>query len=442
MKKYLLYTTFVLNLLVILIFWWLISGKTLLGSPSFDIVYIMLGRITGLLAVYFILLQFLFIGRVKWLERVFGFDKLSKAHHWSGVIAFIFILFHFIFLLIGYGMINGLSLWQQFIDFIFNWEELFPATIALFLFVVVVITSISIAKKRLKYELWYYVHLASYLAIILAYGHQLELGFDLRVNTLFAVYWVLLYLFVGTNFIIYRFLYQIYNFYKFKFYVDEIREETDNTVSIYIKGQNIKNFKFKAGQFLILRFLNNKFVWQSHPYSISSLPNSDYFRITAKNLGDFSSQMKNIKTGTKVLVDGPNGIFTKKERQEDKILLIAGGVGITPIRALAEDFLQDNKNVVLLYSVRKKGQIIFKSELEDLSKKYPNLFTIHYIISEEENNHGFNRIDKKCIENLVLDVGEREAYICGPSSMSIEIKKHLIKLNVNKNKIYYEKFSF
>lgn len=442
MKKNLLYTAFLLNLLVVFIFWWLISGKMLLERPNLDTIYIILGRITGLLAVYLILLQFLFIGRVKWLEKIFGFDKLSEAHHWSGVVAFIFIILHFIFLLIGYGMISELTLWQQFKDFIFNWEELFPATIAFILFIVITISSISIVKKRLKYEAWYYVHFASYLAIIFAFGHQLELGFDLRVNTLFASYWVLLYLFVGVNFVIYRFLNQIYNFYKYKFYVDEIREETADTVSIYIKGKEIKGFKFKAGQFVILRFFSKKFIWQSHPYSVSSLPNYDYLRITAKNLGDFSSQIKNIKTGTKVLVDGPSGIFTRKNSQGDKIIFIAGGVGITPIRALVEDFLQQDINVVLLYSVKKRDQIIFKQELEELSIKYPNLFTIHYIVSEEENSHGFSRINQACIECLVPDVEQREAYICGPSRMSIEMKKNLIKLHINKNKIYYEKFSF
>jgi len=67
MKKYLLYIAFITNIVIIFTFWWFVSGKMFLDLPSIDIVYILLGRITGLLAVYFILLQFLIIGRVKWL---------------------------------------------------------------------------------------------------------------------------------------------------------------------------------------------------------------------------------------------------------------------------------------------------------------------------------------------------------------------------------------
>lgn len=441
MKKIFLYFLGFVNLLIIFIFWWLISGKLLLSSPSLDVTLVILGRITGLLAVYFILLQFLIIGRVRWLERVFGFDKLTLAHHYFGITALILIIVHLFTLVAGYASVNGLTLWEQFKDFNLHWDELFPATIGAILFVAVAVSSITIAKKRLKYQVWYYVHLITYLAIIMAFGHQLELGRDLKTSNLFSTYWVLIYLFVGINFIFYRFFWQFFVYHKFKFYVSEIKTETADTASIYIKGDKIENFKFEAGQFLIIRFLNKKLIWQAHPYSISSLPGQDHIRITAKNLGDFSAVIKDIKPGTKVLLDGPNGIFTKKKKQDDKILLVAGGVGITPLRALAEEFLKYNKDVVLLYAVKKTDEIIFKQELEILKNNNLDKFKIYYIISQEKNEHGFSRIDENCIKTLVPDVSTRDAYLCGPVPMSIAIKKYLINLKVNKHKIYYEKFS-
>lgn len=294
----------------------------------------------------------------------------------------------------------------------------------------------------MKYENWYYVHLVSYLAILLAYGHQLESGFDLNTNHLFAAYWILLYVFTGINFVFYRFFWQIYLFKKHQFYVDKIVAETTNTVSTYIKGDKINEFSYKAGQFGIFRFLNKKIWMESHPYSLSDIPNKDYLRITVKNLGASSATLKNIPTGTKVIIDGPNGIFTEKEKQKDRILLIAGGVGITPIRALIEQLAKNNKDLILLYSTRRTNQIIFQQELEDLTKKYPNNLKVHYITSEEESTNKFKLIDEVCTSCLVPDINSREAYICGPSGMMKSLKKQLINLGVNKSNIYYEKFSF
>jgi len=441
MKKFFFYILFVANLAIITFLWLATSGNTLLTNPTIDIVYIVFSRIAGLLAVYFTLLQFLIIGRVKWLERTFGFDKLSTAHYWIGVIAFTFIVLHLLLLLAGYSLIYKATWWQQFVDFNTSWEELFPATVSVFLFIVVIISSISITKKMLKYELWYYVHLISYLAVLLAFGHQLEIGYDLRTNSIFSTYWILLYVFVIINFIFYRFLWQFYIFYKHKFYISKVQKETVDTVSIYIKGTNIQNFIYKPGQFVILRFLTTNLIFQAHPYSISSLPNSKYIRITIKSLGDFSSKIKNIAIGTKVLIDGPNGIFTKKENQGNKILFIAGGIGITPIRTLIEELLTEKKNIVLLYAVKSQNEIIFKKELELIEQKNKDNFKIKYIIKDKENAD-FNTIDENCIKILVPDVATREVYLCGPILMSKTMKKYLINLKTNKNKIYYEKFSF
>ena len=442
MKKILIYLFFFLNLFIILFLWWQTSGNLLSNNGGIETNFIVLGRIAGLLAVYFILLQFLVIGRVKWIEKNFGFDRLSVVHHWLGIVSIFTIIVHLVFLAMGYSILYGVSAWQQFIDFNIKWDDLFSATIATIFFIITAIISIAIVKKKLKYEFWYYVHLITYVAILMAFGHQLELGYDLRTSTLFSGYWILLYLFVGVNFVFCRFIWQIVLFKKHQFFVSEVQAETGDTTSIYISGKDLKNFKYKPGQFLILRFLNKRLIWQSHPYSISSLPNDEYVRITIKNLGDFSGKTKKIPIGTKVIIDGPNGIFTKRKKQGEKFLFIAGGVGITPIRALLEDFLQSGKDVVLLYSVRKKEQIIFKDDLERLLREKTDNFKLYYIISEEESPHGFRRIDKECIECLVSDVGSREVYLCGPPAMSKAMKKHLIKLKVNKHKIYYEKFSF
>jgi ferredoxin-NADP reductase len=89
-------------------------------------------------------------------------------------------------------------------------------------------------------------------------------------------------------------------------------------------------------------------------------------RITARALGDFSGRMGEIRPGTRVVAEGPFGVFTEAARRREKVALIAGGIGITPIRALMEDMSGD---VVVVYRVVSEDDIIFRDELEALARE-------------------------------------------------------------------------
>ncbi|MFZ2190040.1 MAG: ferredoxin reductase family protein [Candidatus Magasanikiibacteriota bacterium] len=440
MKRFFLFLLFIANLAIVVYFWWVKSGSMLFDGQV--AMLISLGRITGLLAVFFILLQLILIGRVKWVEQVFGFDKLSIWHHWCGIISYIFILAHPIFLGFGYGISSDFSFLAQMIDFLFNWDDLAPAFLSVFLFTLIVITSIIIARwsKRMKYEKFYFVHLTVYVAILMAFGHQLELGGDFRGQILFTAYWMLLYIFAAGNLIAYRFLLPIFYFYKHQFTVDRVVRENDQVVSIYITGKDLEKYKIKAGQFCILRFFDKKNWWQAHPFSISAVPDGKYLRFTIKNLGDFSSEIGEVAIGTKVFLDGPNGIFTADRAKHDKVLAIAGGVGITPVISLVEEAGRLGKDIILLYGEREQKDIIFRQELDDLSQVHK--IKVHYILTGDNNYSGEKgRIDKEKILRLVPDIKDRDIYMCGPWPMMKGILKIFKELSLSKNQVHYEKFS-
>src|SRR5262249_41744769 len=159
------------------------------------------------------------------------------------------------------------------------------------------------------------------------------------------------------------------------------------------------------GQFLSVRFLNKSMWWEAHPFSISGIFDNS-LRISPKNVGDFTSKLGSLKKGTKILIEGPFGSFTQNLSTTNKILFIAGGIGITPIRSLIESFGKSNKQMVLLYSNKTEREIVFKNELQNLAKK-TNLKII-YVISEDEKFKGEKgRIDKEKLERLVKDIKER-----------------------------------
>lgn len=437
-KKSLVYLFFLLNLGVIFYFWGTQPANLPFGGSVADSL-IAVGRIAGLLAVFFVLTQLVLIGRVVWLEKLFGLDKLAYVHHLNGSLALGFIILHPILITFGYSIIYHKGFWQQFFGLTFHYTNLFWALISAVLFCSIVFLSMVIVKKRLKYETWNAIHLLTYLAILLAFNHQLEFGKDFS-NNIFAAYWYALYAFAFGHLIFFRIIKPLWNFYEHRFQVIKVESETPEAVSIYIGGRHLGSFKFKCGQFNIYRFLNSKAWWQAHPFSISCPPNGEYIRLTAKNLGDFTSKIKEtVKAGDYVLIEGPYGVFTSANCSRQKVLLIAGGVGITPLRPLAEDFAKQNKDVVLLYANRAEQGLIFEKEIKELARN--TNFKSHLILSKRGNGIYQGRLNQEMIKELVPDYQEREAYVCGPAGLTQAMLGELKKLSLPPSLIHWEKFS-
>ncbi len=438
MKRILIFSFFILNLFTIVFFWWSNSGPQLFQGIS--LAFISLGRLCGLFAVYAVLLQLVLIGRSPWIEKIFGLDKLSRIHRLNGKIAICFILLHPLLLTLGYSLDRKTGFIHQFLFFVTKFEDVFEAFIAVILFSFIVFLSLSIARKRLKYETWYYVHIFNYLAIFLAWSHQLKNGEDFLSNNLFVFYWYGLYIFVLINHILFRFIRPWFNFFKYRFYVTDIIHETDDVISVIITGKNIENFKVKPGQFLIVRFLTKDLWWQAHPFSFSKYPDGQSIRLSIKNVGDFTSVIPRIKKGSYVYIDGPFGIFTKEVITKEKILFIAGGIGITPIRSLLEQLVREKRDIVLMYSNKIKKEIVFKNEFDKLQKEFS--FSVYYFLSQEQESGFYSgRIDGQQIEKLVKDFKKRDIFLCGPVSMMDAIKKDLLVRGVPAHQIHYEQFS-
>lgn len=348
-------------------------------------------RLLGQLGIYLILLQLLLI----------TWGKRTKLHRLNGKLAYIMILSH------GLGMlyINGIGL-LKFGPFLL-------AFLALLIFTLTVLTSIWISKLKLKYETWFYIHLANYLAIILASFHHPKTQF-----LKFA------YLFVFANVFYFKFLKLVLNFWKHKFRVDKIVQETPSTVSVYITGTEVEKFSFEPGQYVVIRFLDKNFCWQAHPFSFSSLPGHKSLRLTIKNSGDFTKLLntKHLALNTYVVLDGPYGDFTAQKSSNDKILLLAGGVGVTPLRTLIETFTKLKKDVVMVYAARSKDEIIFQKELMKYKVKYV-----------------MGHLEEVMLKKLVPDLSLREVYICGPEGFNKSMKQYSQEFGVKS--IHLEEFS-
>lgn len=433
------YLILALNLGIIGYFWWQGSATSLQGS--FNDISIALGQLTGLLANFCALMQIILIGRTVWLEKTFGLDKLTGVHRLNGYFTIGLILLHPLFLTIGYANSINISVSSQISDFWNKFPGVNQAIISAFIFVISVFLSIYIVRRKLRYETWYYLHLLTYVAIALAFAHQIKIGSHLIASTVFLYYWIGLYIFVFGNLIVFHYFKPLYSYFRFQFTVEKIIQETNDTWSVYIKGKNLKNWHAKAGQFISIRFLTKAFWWQSHPFSLSTAPNSEYIRLTIKASGDFTRQIQHLIPGTKAIIGGPYGIFTATGNPATKYLLIAGGVGISPVRSLLEQVAPTN-NVILVYSNRDQQNVILREELDNLSKTHN--FPIHYLYTNDASSQGpSGRLDGPMLKNIVPDLKSREIYLCGPKAMTDALVKAMTHtMSIPKSQVHYEKFSF
>lgn len=403
---------------------------------------LMFGRLAGLLAAVGILLQLTLIGRARRIEQEFGLDRLSRIHHVLGFTLLAALIAHPVLVTLGHAAQADVSFVSQLADFFTVWDDVGAAMVALVLILAAMFFSVLILRKFIRYEFWYSTHLVIYLAIALALGHQLEKGTDLAMGPAWVRgYWIGLNSIVLASLLGYRFIRPLWIFHRHRFAVVRVVAETGDVNSVYIEGRDMVSFRIEAGQFMIVRFLSSGFRLEAHPFSMSCVPDGRQLRLTIKALGDFTKRIPSITPGTPVLIDGPYGVFTGRKCRSDKVLMIAGGIGITPLRSLAGELVAAGRDVVLIYGSRNHNGIVFNGELADLERESSGRFRVVHVLSDDPEWQGERgRVDSAMIARLVPDLKVREVYLCGPPLMMRLVRRTMIELDVDKAMIHYESF--
>ncbi|MGI8825026.1 MAG: ferredoxin reductase family protein [Chloroflexota bacterium] len=403
------------------------SGAALLNS---------LGRITGLLGTYLLLLQVLLLARFPWIERLTGFDRLTVWHRLNGKVCLYLILAHVALTTIGYALTDRVSISREASLLLQNYPGMVTAMIGTALLIVVVVTSLIIVRRRLRYETWYLVHLTAYAAIYLSWTHQLPTGNEFLTNPATATYWTTLYLITLALLVIFRIVQPVYRGFWHRMHVEEVTVAGRNVVSLHITGRHLDRLDARAGQFFLWRFLTRGRWWESHPFSLSAAPDGRSLRITVKNSGDFTSRIGEIVPGTAVLAEGPFGVFTDDVRRRDRVALIAGGIGITPIRALLEEMSCD---LVLVYRVLREDDLVFRDELEELA--WDRQMPLFYVVGDHAVPVGERLMSPEHLGELIPDIAERDVYLCGPPVMTDILEQNVLRAGVQRKHIHIERFA-
>jgi predicted ferric reductase len=397
------------------------------------------GQLTGLFGAYAVLLELLLMSRIAWLERFMGLDQLAIWHRWNGFIAVWLLAAHTIFITLGYAASNRVSALGQTGDFIRHYPDVLMAYVGLALFIAVAATSMRMARRSIRRESWHLVHVYAYLAVALAFAHQLAVGSDFSNDIAARAYWLTLYAAVGAAIIGWRVLRPLWINLVHRMRVAAVVPEGPDVVSIHVSGRWLDRLGAQPGQFFLWRFLTRDGWYKAHPFSLSAVPTRTALRFTVKNLGDETAKMQYLAPGTRVFAEGPYGTFTAERRTRRRVLLVAAGIGITPLRAIVETMPASRKGeIVFLYRVVGHEDAIFIEELRELVRSHG--ITIHIVPGAEIGDDNTDLLSIPALRKNVPGIAARDCFICGPPAFIDAIKRRLLRLGVPRRHIHYERF--
>jgi predicted ferric reductase len=395
-----------------------------------------LGRWCALLGTYAALLVVLLVARIPALERSVGLDRMVAYHRRLGPAVIALIAAHVLLVTTGYAMSESVSVADEAWTFLSTYAWLLPAFAGFCLMVVAGFTSWRVARRRMRYETWWVTHLYLYLAIALAYLHQITLGQQFVTHPWARWMWVGLYVVTFGALLVFRVGLPLYRSLHHDLRVHAVVRESSDTVSVWISGRGLDALAVRGGQFFGWRFLTPQMWWESHPYSLSAGPDPRYLRITVKDLGDHSRSLARLRPGTRVVAEGPYGVFTADARHGERVVLLAGGVGVTPIRAVLDD-LPASVHTDLLYRAPKTQALILHKELEAIAAQRSAL-RVRYLVGKRRDYP----IDARTLIYLVPDIQDADIYVCGPESFIRAVREAAHVLGVPAHKVHHEAFSF
>ncbi|MGI8665339.1 MAG: ferredoxin reductase family protein [Jatrophihabitans sp.] len=396
------------------------------------------GRLTGLWAGYTIVVLLALMARVPALEGGVGADRLARWHAMGGRYTVCLSVAHTLLIIWGYAITAHTNVVHQTGTLVLDYPDMLLATVGLGLLVGVGAVSARAARRRLGYETWHLLHLYTYLAIALVFSHQFATGADFIDNRPARWLWSAMYVLVAGLLVHYRLLVPVYRAVRYPIRVAGVVRENADTVSVYLAGPAIGRLHATSGQFFRWRFLTRQLWWAANPYSLSAAPRPDQLRITVKMTGEHSRALLGLTPGTRVLAEGPYGALTEARRSRRKVLLIAGGVGITPLRALFESISGRPGDVTLLYRARTPQDLVLRAELDAIAEHRG--WRVHYLLGP--SGSGPDQLSSQRLGQGIADLRQHEVYLCGPEQMMATTKAALIQAGVSRRHIHRESFSF
>jgi predicted ferric reductase len=405
-----------------------------------------LGRLTGLVSADLLLLQVLLMARIPWAERSYGQDELARRHRLVGFSSVTLTLAHVVLISLGFAGTDRSGLLTEVWDLVTTYPGMLLATAGTAALILVAATSVRAARSKLRYESWHLLHLYAYLGVGLALPHQLWTGADFTASPIATVFWWTAYALAAGALLLWRVAVPVARNLRHRLVVDGVVQEGPGVVSVYLSGRHLDRLPVAAGQFFVWPFLDGPGFTRGHPFSLSAAPDGVRLRITAKNLGDGSGRLAQLRPGTRAVFEGPYGRLGV-DRRGPKVTLIAAGVGITPLRALLESMPYRRGDAVLLYRASAPADVVFSKELDAISAHRG--VRLAYLIGPRPRGRASwlpdryqGAPDTQVLRQLVPDIAEHDVYVCGPEQWTAAVVASALAVGVAGTRVHTESFAW
>jgi predicted ferric reductase len=387
-------------------------------------------KITAFSGLVLFAVDVLLSTRIPLLDHLFGgLDKVYHIHHYTGLLAFILLVLHPIFLA---ARLLTISVTASLIFFLPVWDiGIDIGKLSLILMAGVLLITLYI---RLKYQTSKRIHQLFGIPFFLGGAHALLSGSVIAAIPILQIYllglvgitmasWI--HTTILGNPLISKGIYQ----------VSEVKRVHPEITEISLTP--LKNpIEFIPGQYILIRF-NQQGLEEPHPFSLTSSNTQPTIGIAVKALGDFTSGLTQLKPHVTATVEGPYGGFSHLHTHSKHQIWIAGGIGITPFLSMART-LRDTKDttyqVDLYYSCKKKEEAVFMDELQSIATDLPTL-KIFCILTGDE---GYLTGERIAQTSQGLD--DKDVLICGPKPMMDSLRKQFKEFGVPSDRIHSEEF--
>lgn len=410
----------------------LFESQTMFYKFGQDKILLRIGKIAGISAAILLLAQPLLTGRSRWVDRVAGLPTLVQLHRANGILILLLLLSHVLCILVPEG-IDNLPLGWKF------WPELVGGVVFASLLCLV---PFSLLRKRLAvpYHLWLRMHrYGGFALLVLLFIHIRFVSESFKQDVPLAA--LTLWTIVAACLLIRRIYAGRPTAYQWK--VAHIAHHTRSLRTITLTSERKAPFAYLPGQFAFLSITDPHISREAHPFSLSSTPTNNHaVTMTIRSCGDWTEKLHHLQPGSDAALWGPFGQFSYLLHQAPELVFIAGGIGITPFMSMLRHMADnaDQRPVLLVWTCRKKEDLIFHSELKQLEQSLPALRTFVHLTGETATD---SRINEKHLAPLLQPVSVQAGiYLCGPPSMTASLRPLLIHLGYPINNIHSEAFAF
>ncbi|WP_280336611.1 ferredoxin reductase family protein [Nocardia wallacei] len=383
--------------------------------------------------------QFALVARFRAMAAPFGEDALVQFHRQISYVALTFILAHPILLQIGgIDIVALLNLAEA------PWRARCAVTSTVLLLALIA-TSVWRRRLRIRYEVWQLAHGVLSVAVVgLALAHMVLVGYYLDATWKICLWTVMTLALVGLLIWV-RVVAPIRRLRR-PWRVTRNTAERGDARTLTLTPAGHEGMRFAPGQFAWLTVGRSPFAVTAHPFSFSSsAEHHDRVDITIKALGDFTATIGDITPGTRAFLDGPHGVFTPDRNEGPGFVLIAGGVGITPMISILRTMADraDRRPFLLIYAVRTITEQTFDDDITALTRRL-DLTVVpipQHPPTDWTGDSGF--VDHALLRRHLPDRHRhRQYFICGPAPMVTAVEDALAELEVPADRVHTERFSF